>query len=144
MQKQSKVWVDRYLRSIAAMGADFLFVTDLDKFPCVTERLQTIEQRYPRCARAKTQVVVREIESWYLAGIGDEDGQRLRLPSLPSTDSVTKGQFNEIIPAQYRSRRDFMSELLQRFSLQTAVHKNRSFAYFAKKYGLLDWRTAVS
>jgi hypothetical protein len=140
--KQTKVWVNNYLKSIHAMGADYIFLKDMDGFPCISQRLDNIQHIYPHCVREKTQVVVQEIESWYLAGISEEDCGTLGLEQISETNLLTKEQFNHQIPRKFSSRRDFMSELLKRFSIQTAVNRNSSFRYFVEKYGILPLSSA--
>ncbi len=82
------------------------------------------------------QIVVEEIEGWYIAGLSEKDSRQVKLRPFRNTNSLTKEQFNRLIPPKYGSRRDFMRELLQHFSMQTAVSKNMSFRYFIQKYNL--------
>jgi hypothetical protein len=79
-----------------------------------------------------------EIESWYYAGLTVETLQRFGLPSLPSTDGLTKEDFNALIPSSFDSRIDFMFEILKSFSPGTAARHNRSFKFFFERYHLED------
>lgn len=135
--ERPKAWMNDFFKSIQAMGADYVFVTDLDELPCVTQKLDKVEKIYPFYERQKMQVIVQEIEGWYIAGLSDENYQQLRLKLNHDTSFLTKEQFNQLIPANFSSRRDFMSELLKLFSIATAVQKNNSFRYFAEKYNLV-------
>jgi len=57
-----------YIKSIRAMEADYLFVTDINASPCITEKKErTISQHKGRLDVDHTIVVRSEIESWYLA-----------------------------------------------------------------------------
>jgi isoleucyl-tRNA synthetase len=116
-----------------AMDADYLFVADLDMCSCIAQKLEDIEHIYPFCERRRMQIAVREIEGWYVAGLSDENRQQLGIPPFPDTNSMTKEQFNRFIPVK-SSRRDFMNELLKRFSVQTARRKNNSFNRFIKTH----------
>jgi hypothetical protein len=69
-------------------------------------------------------VVIKEIESWYYAGLSIESVQNLNVPSLPFTDDLTKEDFNRLIPKKYDSRIDFMFEILKYFSIDAARKKN--------------------
>ena len=131
-----KFRIKAYFNSIKAMNADYIFVADSDEVPCITQKLDKLEQIYPFCKRRNMQVVVKEIEGWYIAGLSKKSSEQLKLKSFHDTNSLTKEQFNQLIPSKYDSRRDFMSELLKRFSMQTAVSKNKSFRYFVEKYNL--------
>ncbi|RKX71298.1 hypothetical protein DRP53_02060 [candidate division WOR-3 bacterium] len=69
--RMKKEKVDRFLRSIQSMGADFLYVVDIDKSPCVRARKQEV-MRVLRSLKMEKIVVVRsEIEGWYLAGLDE-------------------------------------------------------------------------
>ena len=123
-----------YLRSAQAMNADYLFVTDSNASPCVTARKGYLVERHRNMVDpVRTIVVRREIESWYVAGISDEAYQELGLASLPHTDDITKEQFEQLIPQSFVSVVDFMSEILKKFSIETAKRKNKSFQYFMAK-----------
>ena len=135
--ERPKAWMNDFFKSIQAIGAEYVFVTDLDESPCVTQKLDKVEKTYPFYERQKMQVIVQEIEGWYIAGLSDKDYQQLKLKSVQDTSSLTKEQFNQLIPAKFSSRRDFMSELLKLFSMATAVQKNNSFRYFAEKHTLI-------
>ncbi|MFA6332449.1 MAG: hypothetical protein WCX22_05820, partial [Methanoregula sp.] len=79
-------------------------------------------------------IVIREIESWYYAGISGPLEQELGIADLASTDDMTKEDFNARIPRHFDSRIDFMFEILKSFSLETAVRKNQSFSFFVNRY----------
>jgi hypothetical protein len=79
-----------------------------------------------------------EIESWYYAGLTVETLQKLGLPSLPSTDGLTKEDFNALIPPSFDSRIDFMFEILKSFSFETATRKNQSFHDFVSRYRIYE------
>jgi hypothetical protein len=83
-------------------------------------------------------VVIKEIESWYYAGLSPESVQNLTVPNLPFTDDLTKEDFNRLIPKKYDSRIDFMFEILKSFSIDTARKKNHSFRFFVERYHLED------
>lgn len=124
----------KYIRSILAMNADYLFVADINASPCITEKKSRLVDSHKRMIEASRMVVVvKEIESWYMAGIGDESCEELELASLPHTDNIMKEQFEKLIPQRFVSVVDFMSEILKRFSLDTAKKKNKSFSYFMSK-----------
>jgi len=123
-----------YLRSTQAMNADYFFMGDLNTSPCITERKAHLLKCYEPMLHAGRTVVVRaEIESWYLAGVDDEDCRELGIPIIRHTDSVTKKQFERLMPARFDSVADFMAEILNRFRIDTARAGNRSFGYLMGK-----------
>jgi len=126
--------------------ADTILVADLNASPCVTDRKDRIRTRYrslsddtgtPSGPRLSTHILIvcREIESWYLAGLNDNQCERLGIPTdWNSTDHLAKEQFLSLMPQRYSSRADFMLEILQVFDHETARSRNSSFSYFIQKY----------
>jgi hypothetical protein len=123
-----------YLRSIQAMKADYLFVTDINTSPCITARKGHLVRSHKGMVDGdRTIIVMRGIESWYLAGADDELCQELGIPVLRHTDGVTKEQFAGLAPSRFNSVIDFMTEVLKRFCIETAKARNRSFCYLMDK-----------
>jgi len=120
------------------MDVDYIFVADIDNSPCVTEKKKELKERYRNIDEKKIIVVKKEIESWYIAG-ADLNGDwckkyRIRcLKNKNNTDNLSKEDFNSLIP-NISLRLNFISEILNHFSVQTAKQKNSSFEYFTKKY----------
>jgi len=140
--KLSKGKIRGFLQSINSVKEwDYIFVRDLNDKPCVTARKREIKNILKDVEgkiidEGRIIVVVREIEGWYLAGLSAEDARELKVKELPpTTDNLTKEQFNRLIPEGFY-RLEFMLELLDRFSIKEARKKNRSFDYFIEKYKL--------
>ncbi len=138
-QKAKKLdWVAKFARSIESQGNDWVFVTDLERAPCVTAKKEEVEGKFVRAGvkHPRIAVVVKMIESWYLAGMTEiarrELGIRGRVPR--NTEGVDKGRFNSLIPQHFDSRVDFMLEVLKRFSVESAKQRNRSFRYWLENY----------
>ncbi len=137
---QSKVNMKSYFDSINSLGADYIFVADLDENPCITQKLEKVRQTYPYFKQERVQIVVKEIEGWYIAGLSNENSKQLKIKPVRNTSSLTKEQFNRMVPVKHLktkiSRLNFRDELLRLFSMETAVSKNTSFRYFVEKYNL--------
>ena len=135
--KTSKKIVN-FIKSIAAMNADFIIMTDIDDSPCITVKKEELKKRkikYHTLNEDNIIVVIKEIESWYLAGLTAKDLEKLNINSkIKETDNLTKEQFDRLIPSEFVSRIDFMQEVLKHFHLETARRKNKSFNYFFEKY----------
>ena len=112
--------IDNFLRSIKSMGADYLYVIDINNSPCVTAKKDEILSKLRNIDKEKIIVVIKEIESWYLAGIDDIKAKKLKIRNLNSTNDITKEKFNSLIPKRFNSRIDFMLEILKDFSIETA------------------------
>jgi hypothetical protein len=124
-----------FLDSVNAMDfADYFFLGDINNSPCVTEKKEFLKNICQlRIDENKIIIVIKEIESWYLAGLDENKCRELGIKYLRSTDDITKEHFNDIQPEKFDSRIDFMSEVLKRFSIETAKSKNISFKYFMEK-----------
>jgi hypothetical protein len=126
--------VDNFLRSIKAMGADYIYIVDINLAPCVTAKKQEIRGGLKNIDQDKIVVVIREIEGWYLAGLDDKISQHIGIRPSNTSDNITKEQFDDWVPKKFDSRIDFMMELLKYFSIEMAKQKNRSFRYFLEKH----------
>jgi hypothetical protein len=126
--------VNKFLKSIRLMNNDYIFVSDIDSEYSVRDKKQILYYRYSEVEGKDIVVVIREIESWYLAGLPAEIGHRLGVAGYGVTDDITKEDFNAMIPRKFSSRIDFMFEILKYFSLADAAARNRSFSYFAHRY----------
>lgn len=113
---------------------DYLFMADFDQGPCVTRRKDQLVSRYGNLEPDRILIVRREIESWYLAGLDRDSCAELGIPFLGDTDDVTKEQFDGMIPNSFDARTDFMVEILNRFSTETARGRNGSFDYAMGKH----------
>lgn len=133
-RREKRKKVSDFLRSIKSMNACYIFVADINSAPCVTARKQEIQKEYRNVDEDRIMVVIKEIESWYLAGLDDTNSKKLGVRRLRTTDSVTKEQFNSLMPKRFDFRSDFMLEILKFFSAKIAKKKNGSFRYFAKKH----------
>ncbi len=115
---------------------DYLWCADLDsdQYPCVTEKKRAEITKHPLLDPGRIAVVSPEIEAWYMAGLDSEACAALGIPDYKDTDSITKEKFRQLLPNAYNSVIDFRTEVLKRFSLDTAKRKNESFAYFCKRH----------
>jgi len=116
------------------MKNDYIFVADIDQERSVRDKKQILYYRFSDISGRSIVVVIREIESWYLAGLSFDSAQELGVPDLLETNQLTKEDFNTLIPHQFDSRIDFMFEILKSFSIETAINKNDSFRFFVTRY----------
>lgn len=130
--------VNNFLKSVRLMKNDYIFLADIDTERSVRDKKQILFYHFSNIESGSIVVVIKEIESWYYAGLSRESGLNLGVPDLPSTDELTKEDFNRLIPRKYDSRIDFMFEILKYFSLDSARMKNHSFRFFVDRYHLAD------
>ena len=132
--QQNTKKIDSLLTSVKAMGGECIFMADINTAPCVTAKKERIRAQLRNVTEDRIVVVIKEIESWYVAGIDARNSQKLGIRFWQTTDEVTKEHFDNSIPKKFDSRIDFMVEILKCFSIETAKRKNRSFSYFLQKY----------
>ncbi|MFW5998499.1 MAG: hypothetical protein ACOC1O_02875 [bacterium] len=134
--QRSKEDKKKLITSIRELENDYVYVEDIDDTKTIIGKKNQIKTRIDYINYEKIIIVVKEIESWYLAGLSKKKAEELQLPLFESTDDVYKEDFNDLIPPEYLSRIDFMQEILNDFSISKAVKKNKSFAYFMDRYNL--------
>lgn len=150
--QKKKAKVNNFLNSIKAMqvdgAVDLVIVADLDESPCITDRKERLQNSFRSLSagigdssqfRSSTRILIvcSEIESWYLAGLSDQECKRIGLTSpVGSTDHIAKEQFLNLMPTGFTSKIEFMLEILKIFDHETARTKNSSFRYFMKTYGM--------
>ncbi len=128
-------WLFDFINSIKKMNANYIYTRDFNKAPCITYGKQSIQKKLTNVDKNKIIVVVKEIESWYLAGLSDKYSKKLKISLFRNTNDITKEEFNNLIPKKFE-RRDFMVETLKFFNIEIAMRKNGSFKYFIDKYNL--------
>ncbi len=114
-------------------------VADINSSPCISGRKQEKQkEEFRSLDKDRIVIVVKEIESWYLAGLDDRACSELEIAVFDTTDNVTKSKFDGLWhkSKRFSSDVDFIQETLRLFDIETAKRKNKSFRYFAEKYGL--------
>ena len=132
--QKTKIEVDILLKSFSHKG-DYLYICDMDargdKSLCITKRKEKEKDKFKSLNDDKKIFVVREeIESWYFAGIPIEILETYKIKELHSTESLTKEEFLRLQPKFFNYKIDFLNEIINIYSLETAVSKNESLDYF--------------
>lgn len=132
--------IESFIRSVQSMresmDVDYLFLCDINNAPCVTAKKTLITQRYRLLESDRVIVVISEIESWYLAGLDKDGCRKLRIRDLQDTSTLTKEQFNKLMPSHLPARAVFLQQILEHFSLEVAKQKNASFRYLCQRLGI--------
>ena len=126
------------LRSIHAMGEDYILLCDLDELPCVTSKKESMKKSMKSALPLpipddRIAVVVKEIESWYLAGLDEEGCQALDIDRVNRPDEVVKEEFDALVGGKI-NHTDTMIEILKLYKLSVALRRSPSFGYFARKH----------
>ena len=126
---------NKFLSSVKRIpGAEVIWTRDIDRSPCVTFLKDKLRCNLSSIADNPILIVVKEIESWYLAGVDREGSRSLGIQNSPTTDAITKEEFTDIRPQNIKTNREFMLAILDHFSIETAQSKNRSFRYFCQRF----------
>ncbi len=131
--------VELFLQSIITLNYDYIFTADIDLVETPKLKKKIIRERFDNVQFNKIMIVIKEIESWYLAGLTNKDSTELKLSIPETTNEITKEDFNAICHTTFHSRIDFMYELLKVFDAFTAQNRNESFKYFMDEYDLTQY-----
>jgi hypothetical protein len=121
--------INGLIKTLSDCNFTYFFITDFDSGPCVTSVKDKQKAKFPSLENDKIFVVLKEIESWYLAGLDEKSSTELGIGNYKETDNISKGDFEGIKPKKFKSVEDFRIETLKRFSIETAKGKNSSFNY---------------
>jgi hypothetical protein len=130
--------IDNLIKSVKSMCkqnvADYIFITDIDNSPCITEKKDRIISSYKELESHKVTIVIKEIEGWYLAGIDPGTQKKfLKKKKLGNTDSICKEDFVNMLLKTDREI-NCRIEITRTFSIEKAMQNNTSFKYFCEKY----------
>jgi hypothetical protein len=116
----------QFIRSLKQMNTDYIFVVDKNsEYGCITTKKKDVQKSYD-VEVDKIIVVIKEIESWYLAGLNEEQTKKFGLPILEHTENVGKKKFEEYRRnCKIHNRKDLMTEILKNFSIKTAKQKKQ-------------------
>ena len=122
-----------FLRNIHRMNADYILFCDIDEHPRADSKKEWVKSQLPALSDDRIAVVVKEIESWYLAGLSQSDCQDLKLGDVNRPDEVVKESFDDLIGGKI-NHTAMMVEILKRYDISQARRRSPSFGYFAGKH----------
>jgi hypothetical protein len=123
------------VKSINSMKADYIFARDFNDAPCITAKKERITGKFKQITEDKIIVVVKEIESWYLAGLDEKTSKKVGIrKKIRTEDRITKEYFNQLIPKNM-PRIEFMRKILENYDVEIAKERCGSFGYFLNKWG---------
>lgn len=132
---------DSVIRFICAFenSGKWALVSDHDKHrtQCLTAKRTAIQSLYRLAHIHSIYVVVREIEDWYSAGITQEVAARVGIEDWSEGMLLDKRFFQ----SHWKIETDLRREVLQGFSLEKAMQQSPSFAYFLRKFNLVEDQT---
>lgn len=129
--------VRKLINFIYKQNKTCIFLADINNAPCVTFKIDWLlkEKKYT-VKKEDITIVIKEIESWYFAGLSHNKREELGINDYIDVNSLTKEKLPELRPQDFDSDLDFMLSILENYSISNAVNENKSFAYFCNKYAL--------
>ena len=126
------------IKTFIKNGDDYIFITDIDKAKCISGKKQEMMREFSNIHDGhKIIVVKKEIESWYIAGLENNECKEFGFDPPSNTDKLGKGVFKEMrAKSGFKNDKAFMQEILRNFDIETAKQGNTSFKYFVDKYCL--------
>ena len=133
--QKTKKSLRKYIKTAKKMGVKFLFIKDIDNYPCITAlKNYFLLKLGPILEKNNILVVIKEIESWYLAGLSIEKQRKLKItPKYTNTNNITKEHFNRLIH-ENKPKVQFMKEIIKEYNMENAKRQNTSFKYFMYKW----------
>ena len=128
--------IEQFIQSIVSRKAVFLCLTDIDMYPCITARKESVkEMKIGTVSNDEIVVVIMEIEGWYLAGLNDACCSRLKIATYDTTDNIQKEQCEQLLSvSKLGNTINCKIEILKNYDIATAKIKNQSFNYFFNKH----------
>jgi hypothetical protein len=122
-----------FLYKTKSAGYDYIFFADINDAPCITRKKEVLLDTYNDLDREKIIIVVKEIESWFLAGMEEDLANKYKIDIPHSTENITKEDFIDKTKGRSLREIEFRQEILENFCLDAARVRNKSFAYFLRK-----------
>lgn len=132
----------QHLQTINRLGGNYIFISDFDFRPCITSKKndrikEFTRENFDKLDANKIFIVKNEIESWFLAGV-DNNQPIFRNIDVPNdTEKTSKDYLERLLKkTKFDSRVDFFIEVSNYFNYDLAMQRNDSFRYFLKKLEL--------
>lgn len=141
--KLSKKKLLEFLRTIKYLkNNDYIYLTDFDclshgakNFCITTRKSKVINNSGAQINSEKIVVVKDEIESWYLAIANDSFLENYSIKINKDTETLYKEKFDELWEkSRFKNKKDFLQEILQNYSIENGIKRNKSFEYFINKF----------
>ncbi len=124
--------VNSYIKSVKRTpGYDYLFFGDEDG-KTIQTAADDLLKKYSELEQSKLFIVQSEIQSWYYAGVSENDCIKLKIKNYQyCTDSITKEKLIEKL-TKPEDRQYVLARMLDCFSVSLAEDRNSSFKFFSK------------
>ena len=131
---KKKSSIKQYINTIINVNNwDYFFLHDNDHHLCLTSCKEFLCDIFPFICISKLIIAIREIESWYLAGLSANLCHNIGLQYIHDTSNVTKEDFSklflELNNDDMPNLLEFKLFIIENFDLELAVTRNKSLEY---------------
>lgn len=133
--------IDRAMRTVRMRSEDYILLADIDSHPTVASKVAALRRTYPSLDPSSVHVVVQEIESWYLAGVGRTQCKTLGLRHhliARGTDRLVKEEIQKMMrPSCRLNPSQLLVAVCDCYNWNLALERNASLDSFARTF--LPW-----
>ncbi len=134
--KINKAEIVRYINGLKAIREDILCLADINSAPNISQKKTALNlYKIGVFCDENIIVVIKEIESWYMAGMNDKCCKKLGISKFDNTNTLNKEEFHVAISkSRFRPKLSCCIEILRNYDIATAISKNKSFNYFYENF----------
>lgn len=136
--------INNFIKSCNEIATDdYVFLADYDDCTSDSECIENVKRRFSNLQEEKIVIVKKEIESWLIAGLPEEDCKKINHRICKNcvdgkvqpncTENIPKGCFYKLRPAGVDEDLYFKRKLKD-FNLNRVGNKNSSLSIFVDKY----------
>ncbi|KKL22538.1 hypothetical protein LCGC14_2434430 [marine sediment metagenome] len=142
-QKKEDI-IGKLVNKFLEKGCKVVFTRDYDKIVQddreqinhnISSLKEEIIQNYKIKSKDDIFIIIRKIESWYLADTKKTFLKRLNITPIENTININKKEFYKLKPIGM-TKTEFLIEITENFDIKMAKKKNSSFEYFLERLGL--------
>ena len=137
---EKKEKINSMISTIISRGDKYIFLADLDE-KSMENRIIELKKIFKKLDESNIYFAVKEIESWYLAGISDNLLEKYKIKSrlLINTENINKEKFEKLFIKERETILQIKLRLLSEFNIEKAKSRNNSLKLFLEKVSRLFW-----
>lgn len=122
--------IDKYLKFLNKNSYRYFLLADFDSnsHPCITNRKSSLSKKFKNLDPKYVIIVKEEIESWYLAGTVNVLKKKKNI-KYKGIEKISKEVFYKNFKPNNMTEIEFLTSLLQKFSIEEAKKQSVTFNY---------------
>jgi hypothetical protein len=132
---RKKETIENYVKTVLEQNQEIICLTDSTHAHCISGRMDNlINNEIGVFEKSQIFVVIKEIDSWYIAGVDKRTCNRIGIEYVERTERISKEDLHALIArSKYKQRLACRIEMLKNFNVILASERNRSFNRFYTK-----------